>query len=420
MADPIYGIKQATINGVDYWLVDHNIVADFSTSSTYAVGDYCVYSGSLYKCSTAISTAGAWDSTKWTSVNVMDEVKSAQSSSASATKLATARAIDGVKFDGTAGIKHYGVCGTAVGTAAKTVTVYPYGSTSGTAATFELQEGAHITVKFTAGNTAATPTLKVNTADAKNIQYKGSNLPSGTATAGKYSIEPNQILDLIYDGTAWQIVGGYLNSLDYTSSGGATNKTITSITETDGVISATFSSIAINASQIDNGIVPIVRGGTGRSTYTANAVVVTDGDGYAFSTVLPSELDTLSGINTNTTIQAQINAITGGGADHVRFLDWAPAYIATQGGGSYTTEFNSNDATHHIIGGVPLSDGDTVIGLDGSIGICTSTSTTDNVTHYVVTYQTMLIDYKISVTAISGTSNSKLVVKSRAMNDFAY
>lgn len=419
MADPIYGIKQATINGVDYWLVDHNIVADFSTSSTYAVGDYCVYSGSLYKCSTAISAAGAWDSTKWTSVNVMDEVKSAQSSSASATKLATARAIDGVKFDGTAGIKHYGVCGTAVGTAAKTVTVYPYGSTSGTAATFELQEGAHITVKFTAGNTAATPTLKVNTADAKNIQYKGSNLPSGTATAGKYSIEPNQILDLIYDGTAWQIVGGYLNSLDYTSSGGATNKTITSITETDGVISATFSSIAINASQIDSGILPISHGGTGRSTYTGSAVVITDGDGYAFSTVLPSELATLSGINTNSTIQEQINAITGGGADHVRFLDWAPAYI-TSGGSSYTTEFNSNDATHHIIGGVPLSVGDAVIGLDGSIGICTSANTTDNVTRYVVTYQTMLIDYKISVTAISGTSNSKLVVKSRAMNDFSY
>lgn len=420
MADPIYGIKQATINGVDYWLVDHNIVADFSTSSTYAVGDYCVYSGSLYKCSTAISTAGAWDSTKWTSVNVMDEVKSAQSGSASATKLATARAIDGVKFDGTAGIKHYGVCSSGVSAPGKEVTVYPYGSTSGTAAPFELEQGAHITVKFTAGNTAATPTLKVNTTTAKNIQYKGSNLPAGTTAAGKYSIEPNQILDLIYDGTAWQIVGGYLNQLDYTSSDGATNKTITSITETDGVISATFSSIAINASQIDSGILPISHGGTGRSNYTGSAVVITNGSGYDFSTVTPSELSALTGINTNSTIQEQINAITGGGADHVRFLDWAPAYIITSGGSSYATEFNSNDATHHIIGGVPLSVGDAVIGLDGSIGICTSANTTDNVTRYVVTYQTMLIDYKISVTAISGTSNSKLVVKSRAMNDFSY
>ena len=35
-------------------------VDTFSTSSTYAVGDYVVYDGKLWKCTTAVSSAGAW------------------------------------------------------------------------------------------------------------------------------------------------------------------------------------------------------------------------------------------------------------------------------------------------------------------------------------------------------------------------
>lgn len=39
--------------------------AEFSTSETYAVGDYVEKDGKYYKCKTAVSTAGAWDATKW-------------------------------------------------------------------------------------------------------------------------------------------------------------------------------------------------------------------------------------------------------------------------------------------------------------------------------------------------------------------
>ena len=35
-------------------------VDTFSTSKTYAVGDYVIYNGKLWKCTTAVSTAGAW------------------------------------------------------------------------------------------------------------------------------------------------------------------------------------------------------------------------------------------------------------------------------------------------------------------------------------------------------------------------
>lgn len=52
-----------------------DVVADeFDATSTYAVGDYVTHEGSLYKCTTAVTTAGAWDSNDWTETLVMDEV----------------------------------------------------------------------------------------------------------------------------------------------------------------------------------------------------------------------------------------------------------------------------------------------------------------------------------------------------------
>lgn len=50
------------------------IAPAFSTSSTYAVGDYCTHEGLLYKCTTAVSTAGAWNAANWEAVAVTDEM----------------------------------------------------------------------------------------------------------------------------------------------------------------------------------------------------------------------------------------------------------------------------------------------------------------------------------------------------------
>lgn len=44
----------------------------FSTASTYAVDDVVLYANNLYKCITAVTVAGDWDSTKWTQVKVSD------------------------------------------------------------------------------------------------------------------------------------------------------------------------------------------------------------------------------------------------------------------------------------------------------------------------------------------------------------
>jgi len=46
----------------------------YDNTATYEVGDYCLYSGQLYECTTAITTAEAWDSTHWTAVTVGGEL----------------------------------------------------------------------------------------------------------------------------------------------------------------------------------------------------------------------------------------------------------------------------------------------------------------------------------------------------------
>lgn len=57
-----------------------SIANEFSTSSTYAVGDYVIYEGQLYKCTTAVTTAGSWNSSNWTQAvlgNDVGDLKSA-------------------------------------------------------------------------------------------------------------------------------------------------------------------------------------------------------------------------------------------------------------------------------------------------------------------------------------------------------
>lgn len=63
-------------------LIDCTVSAsdEFSKLSTYNVGDYCIYQGVLYKCTTAITTAGEWDATKWKATSIDKELKEISSS----------------------------------------------------------------------------------------------------------------------------------------------------------------------------------------------------------------------------------------------------------------------------------------------------------------------------------------------------
>lgn len=46
----------------------------YDDTSTYAVGDFCIYENTLYRCITAVTTAEEFDSTKWSATTVGDEL----------------------------------------------------------------------------------------------------------------------------------------------------------------------------------------------------------------------------------------------------------------------------------------------------------------------------------------------------------
>ena len=67
----------------DYTNLRGSIAADYSTSKTYAVGDYAWYDGKLYRCTTAIASAESWNSAHWTAAAISDEIAASGISSVS-------------------------------------------------------------------------------------------------------------------------------------------------------------------------------------------------------------------------------------------------------------------------------------------------------------------------------------------------
>ena len=51
-----------------------NLAADYSSNKIYAVGEYCIYNGSLYRCITPITTAETWTAAHWETVALADDV----------------------------------------------------------------------------------------------------------------------------------------------------------------------------------------------------------------------------------------------------------------------------------------------------------------------------------------------------------
>lgn len=120
-----------------------------------------------------------------------------------ADKLKTARYIDGISFDGSKDIHHYGTCTTASATAAKVVT----------ASGFKLYAGAKITVTFANTNTAALKnvTINVNKTGAKNFFIPGTSTQNTSypdTLSGLFYTGLNAY-DLVYNGTAYIVTNIY-------------------------------------------------------------------------------------------------------------------------------------------------------------------------------------------------------------------
>lgn len=66
-----------SLNKMENGIADANgaiAVNTYSSSSTYAIGDYCMYNNKLYRCKTAIATAEAFNSTKWVQIKIAEEI----------------------------------------------------------------------------------------------------------------------------------------------------------------------------------------------------------------------------------------------------------------------------------------------------------------------------------------------------------
>ena len=85
----------------------------------------------------------------------------------------------------------YGVCSTAAGTAAKTVTIDYSG-------TLTLFTGLTVRVKFSNANTAANPTLNVNSTGAAAMVFGTGNAVDDAWIAGA-------VVQFTYDGTSWVV-----------------------------------------------------------------------------------------------------------------------------------------------------------------------------------------------------------------------
>jgi len=159
---------------------------------------------------------------------------------ATATKLQTARTIDGMPFDGSKNIVHFGVCNTAAATAAKTVALTG----------FTLTEGARVAVFFTNTNTANNLTLNVNSTGAKAIScIKGYYAPIG-------QWEANQIVEFVYYNNHWIMITANARRL-YAARTIRTNLASTSTASFDGTA---------NITPGVTGTLPITNGGTGATT----------------------------------------------------------------------------------------------------------------------------------------------------------
>ena len=206
---PAAGIaKAATITpGSNFSLeTGARVVVKFTYANTAATptlninstGAKHIYLGSDYILNNYYWTAGSvkefvYDGTGWQMMETSAKFAGGYTTGGaanSAIKLASARTIDGVSFNGEAAISHYGSCSTAAGTAEKAV------SCTG----FSLVAGARITVKFTVTNTAANPTLNVNSTGAKAIYYRGSAISAGYLAA-------NRTYEFVYNGTQYELVG---------------------------------------------------------------------------------------------------------------------------------------------------------------------------------------------------------------------
>lgn len=121
----------------------------------------------------------------------------------------------------------YATCSTAASTTAKAAALTG----------FALTAGAVVAVKFTNSNTASSPTLNVNGTGAKSIKKYGTTAPN------TYMWAAGAVVEFVYDGTYWIMLGGTTATTTYygvTKLNSSTSSTSTTEAATPSAVKAAY------------------------------------------------------------------------------------------------------------------------------------------------------------------------------------
>lgn len=239
-----------------------------------------------------------------------------------ASTLYTPRVVDGVSFDGSANVTHYCTCYTASDTANKTVTVTG----------FVLVTGARVTVKFSNSNTALYPTLNVHNGSdytgAKAIKYRG-NYPVSDSS-NYYRWQSGDIIDFIYDGTNWVMVGWQTYAYYAESASSATSATYANYLRysTTKLLTASDASTVTSSATIR----PSSNGGSslGSPSYKWDCVYA-NSIGSSDYPVSAAYINAMQGTASNATADASGNTITSTYLKSVTLVNSSGANLTSSG-----------------------------------------------------------------------------------------
>ena len=192
---PAKGDQIKFLRGDGTWVVPTNtdslvdLTAKNETTKAYLLATTADPTGTA-KSTTGVADTGVYLGTKAGQLVAKEFKGELVGNADTATKLNLGIEIDGVEFDGSGSITHYGDCDTAAGTAEKTVIC----------SWFRPVYGARIAVKFTKSNSASNPTLNVHGTGAKPIYYRGQPISASYLAA-------DRTYEFIYNGTQYDLVG---------------------------------------------------------------------------------------------------------------------------------------------------------------------------------------------------------------------
>lgn len=173
-------------------------------NSTNGVFTDAVYKGTRLLNYTSNDTIEAGTNKVDKSVTLLDEsgnssfpgtvsASAFSGNASSATTLATARTIDGVSFDGSKAITHFGVCNDINFSGEAIVNLTG----------FELVKGARIIIYFKEFTNSSTPALTLNVNSTGAIPMMYNNEPVNVLFLNRHY----KVYELVYDGTYWRFVG---------------------------------------------------------------------------------------------------------------------------------------------------------------------------------------------------------------------